>query len=178
MNTFSPKNFYKQTYCLFKEVTDQTELKFTYKSRSSSQYLYTEKGVYRYANHWGRVAQCKWPIQTLNSFKNQQYYVGFALWSDFFSLQATDKLFSIVVNFSQQNSCILKSETTHGGPLYSISEALLKQKEIAKMFKNTRWCAYAEADAAELTQKAITAYLNSSDSLNEIKRAIRASALS
>jgi hypothetical protein len=64
-----------------------------FKSKSGSLYYFTDKGVYRYSNHWGRVANCRWKISGVEAYKNQNYYVGYANWLDFYSLNTSEKNF-------------------------------------------------------------------------------------
>ena len=64
---FKHGNFFKHTYCQFeyKELSVLQEENIHFKSKSGSSYVYTEKGVYRYSNHWGRVANCRWKLNSI-----------------------------------------------------------------------------------------------------------------
>ena len=63
--TYNKTNFHKHTFCIFKEVDFETiqNLKPNYKSKSGSSYFFTDQGVYRLSNHWGRAANCKWRLE-------------------------------------------------------------------------------------------------------------------
>lgn len=52
------------------------------KNSISSRYWYTEEGVYRKSNHWGRCRNCHWTIdgEELNS---DEEVVGYCKWEDF-----------------------------------------------------------------------------------------------
>ncbi len=65
-------NYHIATIADFKEVkTDDLESKWKelkekqrnhFLSQSGSQYVTTSEGVYRYSDHWGSVASCKWTL--------------------------------------------------------------------------------------------------------------------
>ena len=99
MKNFHKFNFFKHTYCEFelKSLNFFKQREVHFKSKSGSLYFYTEKGVYRYSNHWGRVANCKWKINGIEAYKNQIYYVGYAKWSDFYPLNSKEKDFYITI---------------------------------------------------------------------------------
>jgi hypothetical protein len=64
-NIFRPSpNSFKNTFCVFHEVLpDQIEnLKLQYDSKSGSKYFYSKEGMYRWSNHWGRLANSKWRL--------------------------------------------------------------------------------------------------------------------
>ena len=52
------------------------------KNKISSSYWYTEEGVYRKSDHWGKCGNCHWTIdgEELNS---EEEIVGFCRWEDF-----------------------------------------------------------------------------------------------
>ncbi len=87
-------NFHKHTFCVWQEVIPDAiiESKINYKSKSGSQYIFTETGVYRISNHWGRAANCRWRLESLKDYKNQQTKIGFALWTDFYNNDENSKL--------------------------------------------------------------------------------------
>ena len=62
--TYNKTNFHKHTFCIFHEVDFDVvkELKPNYTSKSGSSYYFVESGVYRFSNHWGRAANCKWRL--------------------------------------------------------------------------------------------------------------------
>ena len=101
--TYNRFNFHKHTFCEFieQDIASISALQIHYKSKSGSSYSYTEEGVYRSSNHWGRASNCRWRLVSsssskINNFKNR---VGFAKWSDFYPNNETEKLFYIEVNF-------------------------------------------------------------------------------
>ena len=62
----SPNSF-KNTFCVFHEVLPRTidGMKPQYDSKSGSKYFYTKEGMYRWSNHWGRLANSKWRLEPL-----------------------------------------------------------------------------------------------------------------
>ena len=74
MKIYHSKNFHKHTFCLWTEVsqTDFDLQKPQFISKSGSEYYFTEKGVYRISNHWGRAANCRWRLITDSEYKNQK----------------------------------------------------------------------------------------------------------
>ena len=115
-----------------------------YKSKSGSLYYYSDKGVYRYSNHWGRVANCRWKIGGIENYKNHNYYVGYANWSDFFPLNSSEKLFYLKYNSSTSQVTVhrsLRSENTSHF-LMTLELALKRLKEIKSLHKNYKWTLY------------------------------------
>lgn len=100
--TYHKGNFFKHTYCVFQQVT-QAHFPFViaephYKSKSGSAYFYSEEGVYRIANHWGRAANCRWRIESLPEAKKERLKIGFARWTDFYPNNYSDRLYVITIN--------------------------------------------------------------------------------
>ena len=85
-NSFKPSpNSFKKTFCVFIEVelSCVEELKSDYQSESGSQYFYSEKGMYRLSNHWGRLANSKWRLID-KGISNSKIKIGFAAWDSFY----------------------------------------------------------------------------------------------
>ena len=55
---------FKNTFCVFdeKEINEIENLELSFKSASGSSYFYTEMGMYRLSNHWGKLANSKWRL--------------------------------------------------------------------------------------------------------------------
>lgn len=94
-------NFFKHTYCVFKEVNLED---FPFKdeaphftSKSGSSYYYTKDGVYRVANHWGRAANCRWRLVATNELndRSDRIYIGYAKWTMFYRDSEVEKLYCI-----------------------------------------------------------------------------------
>src|SRR5690554_1176140 len=77
-------NFYKNTFAVFtKTVQPENFVKPHYISKYGSRYFFTEEGVYRYSNHWGRVGNCRWRLESVD-YKQQTMYWGFCRWEHFY----------------------------------------------------------------------------------------------
>lgn len=172
MGNINKKNFFKSTYCEFKEITHDNiqELELQFHSKSNSKYFYTEEGVYRYANHWGRVANCRWRLKAINQYKNQQYYLAYAKWTDFVSLNTSEKIFSIEVDYKNKQVFLNHNTNNNEAVLYSITEVQKKEKEILKLLQEDSWSKYFTEDIQILRKKIISEYITSHQTLNDIKR--------
>lgn len=168
---YNKTNFFKHTYCEFqcKQMDVLAEENIHFKSKSGSSYVYTEEGVYRYSNHWGRVANCRWKLNGVEKYQNQNYYVGYAKWTDFYSLTSDAKLFYLKVDFEKENVIVYKPEENTIDTLYNLTVVFKKKKEVEEVFKNTKWMQYYEEEIEVLQKKIINELLNSNKSLREIK---------
>lgn len=101
---YNKYSFHKYTFCEFKEVFSEeiTDLKISYKSKSGSCYYFTEKGVYRVSNHWGRASNCRWRLQSISNSKinNSNERIGYANWTDFYPNNENEKLFYIHIDWT------------------------------------------------------------------------------
>ena len=171
LKTYTRNNFFKHTFCEFKKVDhdffDANQIHF--KSKSGSQYLYTKEGVYRYSNHWGRVANCRWRLCSEETVKNQNQHLGFAKWTDFYPLNESEKQFYIAVDFDKRLVNVQHSATKKEAFLFFATTAQKKVYHIRKLFADDKWAKYFEEDVIPLRKKIITAYINSNKSLQEIK---------
>ena len=176
MKIYHSKNFHKHTFCLWTEVsqTDFDLQKPQFKSKSGSEYYFTEKGVYRISNHWGRAANCRWRLISLSDYKNQHTKIGFARWTDFYPNDETAKLFFIQVNFDQKTVDFFHKDM----PFYDGKAVLLNAAETAKTIKIIKqilneeaWAKYLKYENLEfLRREFMEKIINSDLSLNEIKR--------
>jgi len=71
----------------------------SYVSSSGSRYYFSEEGVYRVSNHWGRAANCRWRLQASTTYQNQHTKIGYARWIDFYCNDEHSKLYYITVDF-------------------------------------------------------------------------------
>ena len=172
MKTFNQYNFFKHSYCDF-VVQDDSHLKLEethFKSKAGSQYYYTDEGVYRYSNHWGRVANCRWKLSSTTKLKSQNYYVGYAKWTDFYDLNETEKQFYIAVDFQNKTVDFIHKKDSHPVHLFFRAEAQKRVIQIRRLLAEDKWAAYLEGSIEKLRENIITAYINSNKSIQEIKR--------
>lgn len=133
-------------------------------------YFYTDEGVYRKSNHWGRVANCRWKIIASEEYKNQQTIIGFAKWTEFYPINSTEKIFYIEVNYKSKSVKIQPKIKDSTKFLFTFSEGQKRIKQITYLFKDDKWAKYFDLDIEELRLNIITEFINSDKTLQEIKR--------
>ncbi len=161
------KTFYKNTYCEFTHTEFDFSKLETITTKSGSRYHYTEDGVYRYSNHWGRVANCRWKLKNIDNYKNQNWYVGFAKWSAFFDLKSVKKCCFLSVDFTKEEVLINFDENSNRF-LFTINQALKRQKDIKSVFKNDKFLKYFD-NPTEVKKRIISELINTGKSLQQIK---------
>lgn len=146
-----------------------------YKSKSGSFYFYTEKGVYRYSNHWGRVANCRWKIKGIEAYKNQVYYAGYANWDNFYSLNTNEKVFYIEVAIKTGETIIhkLAANETSTYFLMTLDIAFKRSKEIKALFKDYKWALYYNETVEVVRAALIQKLVNSDKPLQELKQSLK-----
>ena len=176
LKKYNSKNFHKHTFCLWKEVsqTDFELQKSHFKSKSGSEYFFTEEGVYRISNHWGRAANCRWRLIALENYKNQETKVGFAKWIDFYPNDETTNLFFIQVDFEMKTVDFFHKDM----PFYDNKATLRNANVTAKTIKfikeilnGTSWSEHLNyTDLDELRKEICFQLQFSITTINEIKR--------
>lgn len=170
MKTYNQNNFFKHTFCKFQEVKNfEFPKNSQYKSKYNSVYLYTNEGVYRKSNHWGRVANCRWKLNSNANYKNQNIVIGFAKWTDFYPLNETEKAFFIVVDFKKKTAEISPKKQNSLNHFFTFSEAQKRVKNIYRLFNEDQWANYYHNEINELRYKIFTAYINSDKTLQQVK---------
>ena len=180
MKTYNKTNFFKYTFCEFQQVSNfEIPEGRNYKSKSESMYFYTDEGVYRKSNHWGRVANCRWKIATNKNYKNQQIVIGFAKWLDFYPINSTEKIFFVNVNFKEKTANLQTKATktdkkeTFENHLFTFPEAQKRIKQITHLFKDTHWTKHFDLEVEELHFQIISKFITSNKTLQEIKRSLK-----
>lgn len=174
-----PAKFFKNTFCVFNEVQAPKieQKKFDYESKSGSCYYFTEAGMYRLSNHWGRLANSKWRLESLIIETSSKYKWGFALWTSFYHDNATEELYFIqpnysnnTVNYQHKNSF----EFDNKAVLRNSFETAKKIKQIRNLQTLTSWAKYFEfEDLQELRKNIIQELVYTNKTLEEIKREIQ-----
>ena len=171
---YNSTNFFKHTFCEFHQVDDfEFPENSNYKSKSESQYFYTDKGVYRKSNHWGRVANCRWKLVADNNYKNQNIVIGFAKWTDFYPINSSEKNFFIAVDFVEKTAKIHPKKKENHQHLFHYSQAQKRLKQINLLFKDDKWTNYFNQPIKELRLKVISKFISSDKTLQEIKRSFK-----
>ncbi|WP_087565094.1 hypothetical protein [Polaribacter sp. SA4-10] len=170
MKTYNQHNFFKHTFCEFIQVDDFEFPEDTnYKSKSESSYFYTEEGVYRKSNHWGRVANCRWKLISNDSYKNQKNVIGFAKWIDFYPINSSEKIYFIDVDFKNKSAKIQTKKENSINYLFTFSEAQKKIKQINHLFSDDKWTKYFDATIDDLYFEIVSEFINSDKTLQQIK---------
>jgi len=171
----SPNSF-KNTFCVFQEVlSDKIEnLKVQYDSKSGSKYFYTEEGMYRLSNHWGRLANSKWRLEPMEPETASKTKLGFAAWNEFYPDNAEEELYYLeanyiknTVNYQHKNNPKYDKKAI----LRTSFETTKKIKQIRNLFNLTSWAKYFEyEDLDVLRQEIINELIFTNKTLDEIKR--------
>lgn len=169
-------NFHSHTFCIWKEVLFQEVefLKINYRSQSGSQYIFTNEGLYRISNHWGRVANCHWRLLPLAEFKSQNNTVAFAKWSDFYSNDDSSKLFYLKVNLADKEVNFYHKESLCNSEKVIFRNAKETSKTIRvikEVLNENDWAKYLKYEDLETLRNQIVCELvNSEKSFLDIKR--------
>lgn len=179
---FQPKiynrtNFHKKTYCEFVEVKENNlpEGEPNYVSKSGSVYFFTESGVYRKSNHWGRAAKCRWKLKPLKN-SQKRLKCGYADWTSFY---ADDDILPLYYIFYKKLEIGYEIDYQHVNHINYDGKAIKRNaSETAKRIKlikdisdSSLWFKYFENDSIdEVREKIISALIYTSDSLIDVKK--------
>lgn len=170
MKIYSKYNFHKYTFCIFNEVlaSEIDLLKSNYTSRSGSSYYFTEKGVYRKSNHWGRAANCKWRLQSISAGTKSRTKIGYAHWTDFHSINENDKLYFIEVNFDEKSVQYIHKNSSDKADLFlrTANDTTKRIKEIRQLFENDKKLSFWNFDNSMENLLNIVVYLMISTNLS------------
>ncbi len=172
----SPNSF-KNTFCVFHEVNIKRidGLKISYKSDAGSIYYYTETGMYRLSNHWGRLANSKWRlIEQEKPLLESKIKLGFANWNDFFPDNDIDDLYyleadfeKLIVNYQHKknpnfdNKAVLRTST----------ETKKRIKLARNILTLTNWAKYFDnSDIDSLRIAIVNELIYTNKALEKIKR--------
>jgi hypothetical protein len=178
MNNYNKFNFHKHTFCLFQQVEKDAilDLKLGYKSASGSEYYFTESGVFRKSNHWGRAANCRWRLITNSDYKNQTESVGFANWTDFYPNNETENLFYIEVNEAKNEVYFNhKNHPNYTNQLLrNASDTTKRIKEIKNVLQSNSWAKHLVFDDfEEIRRKMLVELSNTNESFVNLKKILQ-----
>jgi hypothetical protein len=172
---YNKTNFHKHTFCIFQEVELNVlkDLKLHYKSESGSSYYFVEGGVYRYSNHWGRAANCKWRLIS-NNINKERTKLGYANWSDFYQDNDFEKLYFIEVDYSNQSAHFnhyQNKKFSNDKIVRTSTETAKLLKQIRILLEETSWAKHLKRESIEeLRQEIIEQLITTNKSFQEIKR--------
>lgn len=141
---FHKNNFHKNTFAVFQKVSEDTIPDMVhFSSKYGSKYIFTDKGVYRCSNHWGRVGNCRWRLAEVD-YKQQTFFWGFAHWSDFFSNKEDQPIYFIEQIDENIFSINHKDAITSDGkpPLRTAKEAAKIIQKLKEITSSTQWAKY------------------------------------
>lgn len=168
---------FKNTFCVFNEVdlSEINQLDLAYSSESGSKYFYSNDGMYRLSNHWGRLANSKWRLESADEIHNDsKLKLGYADFSSFLPDNNVDKLYYLEYN---SNKKIINYQ--HKLFKYADKNAILRTTvETRKRIKQARnilnlenWAKYFFYESLDdLRDKIIHDLIYTEDSLEQIKR--------
>ena len=157
---FNKINFHTYTFCVFQEVDYAIikDRKLDFKSKSGSQYYFTTEGVYRYSDHWGRAANCKWRLESTNDKPANRNRVGYANWTDFYQDNDTENLYFASVDFKNKTAAYAHKSNgvfPEDAVLRTASETTKVVKQIRNLFENDAWAKYYDTDDVEALRNII-----------------------
>lgn len=171
----SPKSF-KNTFCVFQELplSSLNTLTVQYASKSGSSYYYTELGMYRLSNHWGRLANSKWRLEPMEPESDSKTKLGFAPWPQFYPDNVVEELYYLEMNYDKNTvNYQHKNNPDYDGKaiLRTSFETTKKIKQIRNLLNLTSWAKYYEYDDLDVLRKEIIDELIfTTKTLEEIKR--------
>ncbi len=157
--TYHKHNYYRNTYAVFKEI-DPSQLPFEkwhYASKSGSAYYYTNEGVYRKSNHWGRAAKCRWVLESGSEIyvSKGRERIGYACWSDFYENNESTKAYFVKVDY--QNKTVTydhKSRDISAEAKYRTAKETQKIIEkVKRLLINDSWSKYYDYEDLEVLRK-------------------------
>ena len=169
-------NTFKNTFCVFnqRDLKEIEDLILDYKSNSGSSYFYTEKGMYRLSNHWGRLGNCKWRLVETHVDYKSKIKLGFANWDDFFPDNKHEALYYLQADF--ETATVLyqhKNCKDYFGKeiLRTASDTMKRVKQARNILQLTNWAKHFEnTDIFKLRKDIVTDLIFTNLSLDEIKR--------
>ena len=178
LKKYNKTNFHKHTFCEFIEVDTATipNIEWHYKSKSGSGYCFTDEGVYRISNHWGRAANCRWRLISEIKNPNQKERIGYAKWTDFYPNNETENFFYVEVNFDTKEVTFQhKYNPNYDGKAFlrNASETAKVIRQIKEILESDTWAKYLDYENLEvLRNEIITKLIQTSTSFAEIKRSL------
>lgn len=164
---YTKNNFHKHTFCEFQEVpfSEIEKTKPSYKSKSGSIYYFTNEGVFRVSNHWGRAANCRWRLLSSEKIKSQTEKCGFAKWTDFYPNNENEKLFYIEVNWTTfEINFQHKSNPNYNNFVLRNASATAKRiQTIKEILQTESWAKYLEFENIETLREELVLKLIETD---------------
>lgn len=174
--SYNRHNFHKHTYCVFEQVGAEAlqNLNLSYQSASGSQYYFTDLGVYRKSNHWGRAANCKWRLQSDENLTESRTKIGYARWDAFYRDNDVEKLYFIVYDAQSQKVNYAHKDSPEYQPEFVLRTAAKTRqiiKSIRQLLTTETWAKHLKYESLDvLRSQIINQLITNHLSLTEIKR--------
>ena len=171
-------NSFKNTFCVFNEVVPQAVegLKIQFESKAGSTYYYTETGMYRVSNHWGRLANSKWRLIAMEPETPSKTKTAFAAWNEFYPDNAEEKLYYIEADYDKNTVTYQHKNNPkydRKAILRTSFETTKRIKQIRNLQQLTSWAKHFDYDdIADLREQIIDELIHTEKTLDEIKREI------
>lgn len=174
MKKYNRFNFFKHTFCDWKLI-DESFIKGKqpdYKSQTGSAYYFDHKGLARYSNHWGRAANCRWRLVKEDK-NNKGFFLGYALWEDFYPNDEKLDLFAIVYDKQTQRVDFAHKQQMGQEPvvLRNASQTSKRIAKIKEIILDDSWYKHLESiDYQRAKEFVIDQLINGNDEFVVIKR--------
>lgn len=171
------KDFFKSTFCVFNELplSALENKEPDYKSKSGSLYYYTQEGMFRLSNHWGRLSNSKWRLLSMKPETKSKIKLGFAAWEAFYPDNASEKLYYIkadfetnTANYHHKNSPDYKGIAV----LRTYAETQKRLKNIRNILTLTQWADFFNRELSMLRKVIVTELIYTDKTLETIKREV------
>jgi hypothetical protein len=168
-------NSFKNTFCVFHEVNLKKimGLKPNFESSAGSKYFYSEKGMLRLSNHWGKLANSKWRLIALKPETDSKTKLGFANWNDFYPDNNHEKLYYLdydsknqTINYQHKNN----PEFDQKPVLRTTIETTKRIKQARNILTLSSWAKYYQSEIEALRIQIINELIFTEKTLDEIKR--------
>jgi hypothetical protein len=165
---YNKDNFYINTFCVFREIAERLVAKPDYISKSGSVYFFSEEGVYRSSDHWGRAANCKWQLEPIVKNYSRQK-MGFARWTDFHNDNETQKLYWLDLDWDNKAVRYKHKDVDEyeAQILRTSNETMKRIRQVRRFLKDWGKSGYDEKYAKQLLDK----FVNSDEPLSKIRDA-------
>lgn len=147
-------------------------MKPNYESEAGSKYFYNKIGMYRFSNHWGRLANSKWRLIPLEITTDSKFKVGFAKYENFYPDNDVDAIYYL--EYNSENETINYNHKNN--PDFDGKAILRTTFETRKRIKHARniltlssWAKYYETDIDLLRIEIINELIFTDKTLDEIK---------
>lgn len=172
MAQYDRRTFHKHTFCIWRETGRDAIAgrQPDFSSRTGSRYYFTDEGVYRWSDHWARVANCKWRLEGKT---HRGFRLGYARWEDFHSDNEQEKLYFISID-EDKAEYVHKAVREPGRALIRTATATAKRlREARRILETDDWAAYYTADIAALRAVILPKLIETDLTLAQIRASLR-----